>query len=331
MSLLIRWQEVAEGLSGELAEFLFNVTPLSTPGGHAALLSSIRTPCLPKEVDTWMTGGRTVIQSHGFRKLPLEIFDMVMDQLQWMELFVLALTCKDILSALRSRLLTVLKELHAPWRNCPLILLGRNTAQHNGLPTSIHLTSHQRAKIMNGAIRRYGEHTDSYTYALGRTDPLYHLRRHIPKGLRDAGRSGRGSWRSTSTSTIGDCQRFCVLWGSGAPVCYPDGTPVLCNVSKAEYVRADGLTAPDVTLAHALLVRIAWSTDTSTGFPCADGVAQALTSGPWAGDKVSVDTMETLPTLPLGRREEGWVDVTSEVNWLLWNLWTASHQQDHGA
>ena len=270
-----------------------------------------------------MTVGRTVIQRHGLWKLPLEIFDMVMDQLQWMELFVLALTCKDMLSALRCRQLAVLKGLHAPWRNCRLILLGRNTTERDSLPASLHLPDYQRAKIVNGAIGRY--------HALGRTDPLYHLRRHIPQGLRDAGRSGRGSWRPTSTSTMSDCQRFCVLWGSGAPVCYPDGLPVLCNVSKAEYVRADGLTAPDVTLVHALLVRIAWSTDTSTGFPCADGVAQALASGPWAGDKVSVDTMETLPTLPVGRREEGWVDVTSEVNWLLWNLWTASHQQDHGA
>ncbi|KAH9884814.1 hypothetical protein C8Q73DRAFT_749370 [Cubamyces lactineus] len=316
-------QQVAEGLSGDLAEFLFDLTPSSTPGGHSALLSSIRTPCLPKEVETWMRSGRTVIQRYGFGKLPLEIFDMVIGRLQSMDLFVLALTCKDMLSALRTPLLNALKELHAPWQNCRLILLGRNTTRSADLPTSLHLSAHPLAKIVGGAVGRYG---NGYTYALGRADPLYHLRRHVPKALRDAGRSTRGSLRPASTSAMSDCQRFCILWGCGAPVCYPDGPPVLCNVSKGEYICADGLTVPDATLAHALLVRIAWSTDSSTGFDCTDEIAETLASGPWAGDKVSVDTLETLPTLPVGLREQGWVDVTPEVDWLLCKLWTASQQ-----
>ncbi|KAI0330953.1 hypothetical protein GY45DRAFT_1323101 [Cubamyces sp. BRFM 1775] len=324
-------QEVAEGLSAILADFFFRATLPSTPGAHTALLSSIRRPSLPKEVDTWMASGRTIIQRYGFGKLPLEVFDMIMDQLQSMDLFVLALTCKSMLCALRTRLLSTLKELHAPWQNCRLILLGRNPSHRDDLPASLHLSADERAKIFDVVMERYRNHANRYTYAFGRADPFYYLLEHLPKGLRDVEKSGRGSRRPGPTSVTRDWRRLCVLWGCGAPICYPDGQPVLCNASKGEYIRADGLTAPDTTLAHALLVQIVWSADPLTSFPrlCAEEVARTIASGPWAGDRVSVETMETLPTLPTERREEGWDDVTSRVDSLLWKLWTAGHLQGH--
>ncbi|KAI0650872.1 hypothetical protein C8Q79DRAFT_410963 [Trametes meyenii] len=102
-----------------------------------------------------------------------------------------------------------------------------------------------------------------------------------------------------------------------------DSVEVVCNLSKGEYIRADGftLTPYPVDLGQALLARIAWSTS-------ANGVVirghkaflKELTRGPWAGDRFAVTTIDALPALARGPGlPEGgeWRDTTAGVDRLL--------------
>ncbi|KAI8989853.1 hypothetical protein BD414DRAFT_577653 [Trametes punicea] len=330
-------KQVAEGLSGRLGDFFFDETPEVVPGGHTALISSLRTPRIPRQADVWLARGKTVQQRHGFGKLPVEILDNVLSYLDEIDLFMLALTCKAFLSTLRPRLLVHLKELHAPWQNCRLILLGSNTTRYWDLPPGVMseeewkeilLTrKHLSSSGLRPSLKRAGKQV--YESALGRNDLLYYLRKHVPQGLRDevlrGCGSGLGIWDLNRRT--GDCWRFACLRGCGAPLQYPDGPPVLCNVSQGEYVREDSLTVPEnMTLAHALLACIAWSTDPSIAMECSDEYIEVLTKGRWAGDRVCVVTLDTLPPSPAN-----WTDVSADVDALLWDLFLANCSSDDGS
>lgn len=95
---------------------------------------------------------------------------------------------------------------------------------------------------------------------------------------------------------------------------------VLCNLSKAEYVRGDGVDklasfasqkqpGVYVNLGHVVLANICWSADPSCAMT--DEISAKLTRGQWAGDRFEVTS--------LGSLREGieWKDVTKrEVKWL---------------
>ena len=141
-------------------------------------------------------------------------------------------------------------------------------------------------------------------------------------------------WR-TDGRAPDDAERFVALYGDGrgAPHTHPRGERagrrVLCNLAKGEYVRAEGLRAPDyANLAHALLARIGWSSSPEVGMVCAEAFKPQLTEGAWAGDRFCIVTVgdgadgavdvEELPDLEGGLR---WKDVTEEVDALLKHIW----------
>ncbi|KAI0677683.1 hypothetical protein C8Q78DRAFT_105396 [Trametes maxima] len=127
-------------------------------------------------------------------------------------------------------------------------------------------------------------------------------------------------------SSVGanDVRNLEALWGVRYET--SDSVQVVCNLSKGEYIRADGftLTPYPVDLGQALLARITWSTSVS-------GVAmrgkkaffKELTQGPWAGDRFVVTTIDALPALEPGPGLEGgleWRDTTAGVDRLLSHL-----------
>ena len=96
------------------------------------------------------------------------------------------------------------------------------------------------------------------------------------------------------------------------------------EVSKGEYVRADGLAVPShANLAHALLARICWSSSREVGMVCADDYRPQLTAGTWAGDRFCVTSLDVLPEteMDLSDEKREWRDVTREVSEVLAHIW----------
>lgn len=267
---------------------------------------------------------------------------MIFDDLRMRDSVMFAITCKSLLIIGKRRLLAVLKALHAPWQNRRLILLGIDiTSGRADLPAGL-LTDAEWQKIENApllkplsgvaALRITGLNLYGpayYKVALGKRDPLYHLRRRVPTTLRPVKGPSYGQWNTPSGAESAkrsegpsDFRLFSVLWGC-AGVAYPEGARVLCNTVKDEYIREDGLTVAqdraDVTLAHALLARIAWANaDYNIAVNCADWAKAEIRRGSWAGDRFCVVTMDTLPTL--GPGVGPWRDVTDAVDKLLTHL-----------
>ncbi|OJT15480.1 hypothetical protein TRAPUB_7351 [Trametes pubescens] len=326
-------QQRAQTLFGTLDQLLLEGTPKEDPGGHTALLNSLRTPCLPRKVDEWLSAGCIARQHSPLAWLPVELLDMVLDELLMRDVVMFAITCKSLLSITKRRVLSVLKALHAPWQNGRLILRMNTTYERADLPAGLftdaeweriataHLSRAVHAKFLN----LWG--STQYEVALGRRDPLYHLRRRAPTTLRPGVKGPYGQWNMPSSAVSAkrsegpsDFRMFSVLWGC-AGVAYPEGARVLCNISKGEYIREDTLTVArdtGATLAHALLARIAWSTQRSITVECAGWAKEELRHGSWAGDRVCVVTMDTLPAL--GREVGPWTDVTDAVDRLLWDI-----------
>lgn len=97
---------------------------------------------------------------------------------------------------------------------------------------------------------------------------------------------------------------------------YPTN-PVLRNLTKKEYVRADALTLPHgyrvwygsnpVTLGHAVMSRIVWSADPTVSIALSDEFADKFIHGVWAG--CAFDIVE----LGEWAERDGWNDVSAEV------------------
>lgn len=280
-----------------------------------------------REVDRWLAGARTVLQPSALSRLPVELLDMVFDGLQMQDVVMLAITCKRLLAVGARHVLAILTQLHAPWCHNRLILLGDDTSERASLPAGLYSDAEWH-EIQPGPVHAPGLSYRSliarYTAALGRQDVLLHMR--VPRKLR-AEKGMFDGYRPPGTARRregpSDFRMFGVLWGC-AGLAYAGGAQVLCNESKGEYVREDGLTDTGATLAHALLARIAWSTAHSVTVNCSEEARQEVGRGPWAGDRFCVVTMDTLPTL--GRGVGPWRDVTEAVDRLLVHLWTDDNE-----
>ena len=76
----------------------------------------------------------------------------------------------------------------------------------------------------------------------------------------------------------------------------------------------------NVTLGHALIVQLLWSSDPSCDFDIPEEYHERILQGPWAGDRFCIINLHGLPELkPHVERE--WVDVTERVDALLRHLW----------
>ena len=98
---------------------------------------------------------------------------------------------------------------------------------------------------------------------------------------------------------------------------------VLCNLSKGEYVRANGLENDEITLTHALLSQICWSDDSSVAMMLDDESRKELVHGPWTGDRFCITTLEDMPK---EYRRTEWKDVTERVATFVQHLDKACRQ-----
>ncbi|KAI0650880.1 hypothetical protein C8Q79DRAFT_1101776 [Trametes meyenii] len=285
-------EETGGGLpGGPLGYFFFFKRNLDhVLGCYRGLLNSLRPPCMPepqiRENTHWLSEGKTIVQRRALLKLPPEVLDQILEELQGHDIkFMLEIACKF------------------PLCNCRLILLGQNTRGRAALPRGL-LTDAEWDII--GAVREGGLAAfakQKYIPALGERDTLHHLRRTSSRKLHDE--MCNAPWAMRKTRRLNHYRMFCVLWGC-AGVAYSAGPLVLCNLSKGEYVREGKLISQwhlGVTLAHALLACIAWSLDASGSMKCLDEFLHEFTHGLWASDRFEVSTVETLPTSTYGNRQ----------------------------
>ena len=76
---------------------------------------------------------------------------------------------------------------------------------------------------------------------------------------------------------------------------------VLCNLTKAEYVRENGITIPPGSrafpLVNVLISQICWS---EGDWDMDENTTQTLIHGPWAGHRFCCIRLKDLPDVPKG-------------------------------
>ncbi|KAI0722527.1 hypothetical protein C8Q76DRAFT_670580 [Earliella scabrosa] len=316
----------------KIGEFFFDEFP--------GLIEALRLPTLPREVNAWLMCGKVALQPGPFGKLSPEVIDMVYAQFtsddDLEHVIRLAITCKRLLAVGKPHLLRLLQAYHACWAGCRLICLGEYTINDAALPVGF-LTDAEKHKIATTEIPVLGE-PDEYRKCLALHACELYSHRY---GTRE---SFDPRWAYTDRrmralrkmhKEDGDAQRlleldmFNTLY-KYAPT-YPNGIIVLCNLSKAEYVREDRLTVMERTnmfgLIHGLMSRICWATSRDISFYCGDEYMERLVKGPWAGDRFCIATLKEMPLLKIGAGKE-WKDVTAEVDELLLHLWKANQMYD---
>ncbi|KAI0722519.1 hypothetical protein C8Q76DRAFT_364518 [Earliella scabrosa] len=313
-------REVSKQACGELATWLFYP--------HEQLMNQLSIPCLPKEVDDWLADGPVRPPVGPIAKLPIEAIDLLFDQLHELhEVIYLAITCKSLLTIGKRHLLRATKQHYAPWAGCRLISIGDSTRNLADLPPHL-LTDAERKEVETtelASLCEFGEYDRSLSNF---ASELYKRVFHMDWRMELINTASRLCYElersrfppgSVPASVVRDYQMFSLLHGDGRRATFPDGTRVLCNLSKGEYVREDGLTVPSyANLAHALLARICWSSALLDDLECEGGFKERLAHGPWAGDRFCITTLELLPGIEEGR---AWQDVTQEVHELLSHIW----------
>ena len=112
-----------------------------------------------------------------------------------------------------------------------------------------------------------------------------------------------------------------------------DGRPetewILCNWTKAEYVRASAVaeltgtqcrgpwTSDSLSLGHVLITQICWSSDASAAM-CYEG---PITRGPWAGHYFGITTVDNLSQDNNCVNKQPWTDVTERIVKEVLEIW----------
>ena len=265
--------------------------------------------------------------------LSTELLQLMFDELlEYHEIVLFAVTCKMLLAAGVPRLTRAYREEYAPWVNCRLICLG-DYAKHQGVLEFPFLTDEEKeelkARVAAKDPKLYEYTSELYSiaeskYTWGR-DAIYKARMAISTVYGDREWSNPRRYpkdaveRELISSLLPDYAFGRVDRRSS------DGTEVLCNLSKGEYVRADGLgpTSSDADdtegndggsqsppLTRALVSQICWSDDQSVSMGLTREVAERLVRGPWIGDRFVITTLEDMPDK---YRRIDWKDVTERV------------------
>lgn len=285
------------------------------------------------EVETWLKRGDYALQPGPLGKLSPEVLDIIFWNVSCVQDAVrFAITCKILLDVGQPHLLRLLQGCHAPWANARLICLGCDTGRNEDLPLDL-LTKDELHEVVTCVHphvldclepgqephfalvacetykRRYGTTNHHHLERYNELDRLHEEAAANPKLALDF-----------------EMYEKLYLFSDTESV-YPPGALVLCNLSKAEYVREDRLSkmvrkihgwVEEFGLMQALLSRICWSVDPSISMCCDKKYKERLTKGPWAGDRFCVVTLDTMPRLNVAKE---WKDVTAEVDKLLAHLW----------
>ncbi|KAI0677682.1 hypothetical protein C8Q78DRAFT_987974 [Trametes maxima] len=322
---------------------------------HERFVDSLRTQHLPQAYDDLLTQGRPAAKQHGrLGKLPVELLGMIFDELPSNDALRFAVTCKLLLAAGKQRLTQTLSDRYPSWRGDRILLLGDWFNTREDLPAGLftdaewnegvqialeNIEPEGREAALAEGISMHSFAWISYEKGSFSDSPFRPYNGNRPCDLtweiwenlgprpgRDRGLTIDEDDESTLIPwAIGkaDIRNLNALW----KVRYETGgVEVACNLSKGEYIRADGFTVPPaVSLGQALLTRIAWSTGGNAAI-CGDHeFLDELTKGTWAGDRLAVTTIDALPALGPEVGGGQWRDMTEEVDRLLWHLWTKNY------
>lgn len=288
-----------------------------------------RTLDIRTTIDGWLRTGSTAIQPGPLGKLAPELLGMIFEGLSgFREVAYLCLTCKLMMNVGQRRLHRVTREFFTPWAGCRLICLGdyfRNQKLPPGLLTDEEKHEIQRAPLKDvedGAEDRLYLHAEAYY------KPLFGWGCDAP---RDEWWIGGHAILSKALKpymppelvyedpTIrADKERYEAL---SQPGLAGSSAVVLCNLTKAEYVRENGITMPPGSrafpLVNVLISQICWSDEGDWDMD--ENTTQTLIHGPWAGDRFCCIGLKDLPDVPKGL--EKWLDVTERVNTFLLEIW----------
>ena len=230
------------------------------------------------------------------------------------------------------RLNRVTREFFGNWVGCRLICLG-DWSKDKELPAGL-LTDEEKHEIQTAELEDVEEDAEDrlssyapeyFKYVFGdlwNNVPRWEVIKGpeaITKRFLKSGMRRTLVWETPQICA--DIERYKEL-------CHPelvgdrDSAVVLCNLTKAEYVRANGITVPSdsVGFLHALLSQICWSEIPEFAMDLDDETSQKLVHGPWAGDRFCITRLDELPELPKGLEE--WLDVTEKVNAFLLSVWS---------
>ncbi|KAI0758174.1 hypothetical protein C8Q74DRAFT_1303621 [Fomes fomentarius] len=330
--LCIDRKEKSPEVGGKLGEFFFD--------SFSSLLEALRLPILPSEVETWLKRGDCALQPGSLGKLSPEVLDIIFWNVSSVQDAVrFAITCKLLLDVGQPHLLRLLQGCHAPWANARLICLGRDTDRNADLPPDL-LTKdelHQVVTCVHPHVLDCLEPGQEPHFALVACETYknkygttsYHARTEYYDELSRLHEEAAANPKLALEVKM--YKELCIFSVTGPA--YPPGALVLCNLSKAEYVREDRLSkmvrkihgwVEEFGLMHALLSRICWSVDPSISMCCDKKYKERLTKGPWAGDRFCVVTLETMPRPNVAKE---WKDVTAEVDKLLAHLWKVNTEK----
>ncbi|TBU45172.1 hypothetical protein BD309DRAFT_989711 [Dichomitus squalens] len=341
-------RETRLGGGAKLGEFFFD--------SMRELYDSLRYPCLPKDVDKWLSRGSFALQPGPLGKLSRELLDTIFEALlevsendespPLLQLVLLSVTCKLLLSAGKSHILRQLISIHARAADCRLVCIGEyadgeeqappgmlTAAEIEEIATTPHeweeddgedgpdAATREERTFALFAINGY----DKATEVLGEFNQFH---TQLSGALTDA------LWKLKAAPNPQRTFQLKMIWklvglDSYRPI-YPGGPNILCNLSKSEFVREDTLVElirgwHRVTLAHALLSRICWSTEPSISMVCKAKYRDILVQGPWAGDRFRIVSADSMPAPKVGTE---WKDVTKDVNRLLRHLWRHEMNDD---
>ncbi|KAI0722525.1 hypothetical protein C8Q76DRAFT_793569 [Earliella scabrosa] len=274
----------------------------------------------PKEVDEVLTKGRVAMQPGPLGSLSAELLRLLFDELhEFRDIVLFAITCKMLLAAGVPRLTRAYQEEFAPWVNCRLVCLG-DRAQQEGVLAFPSLTDEEKDELKARAAAAKDPKQYDYTSALYIiANDTYHSQHETDKARRAIrtlyGRRWKDAQERELISKLLPDHVLRRVKRSSA------GTEVLCNLSKGEYVRAEGLTLPgdcyarrvedsQTLLTLALMSQICWSDDISISMPINEDAAQRIIRGPWVGDRFVITTLEDMPDK---YRRIDWKDVTERV------------------
>ncbi|KAI1795034.1 hypothetical protein LXA43DRAFT_1178937 [Ganoderma leucocontextum] len=315
-------------------------------------------PRMPKVVDKWLSHGPIVSQpSSLIGKLSTEELDMIFEAIlpapavgtegdltaNFLSCIFLAICCKRLLAVGKPHILRGYIAREARAADCRLVCLGEYAGSDDqappGMLTEAELKEIATTKMVweDGDIAEYGEERRDklvmerrlHIFAVELYTPLAKVWRALDGALSDKLYDSREELGSACS-----LDRDMITALAGQPT-YRSGPNVLYNLVKGEYVREDELVVcgkdpKNVTLVHALLSRICYSSD--WGFVCeicGSEVASTFKKGPWAGDRFCIrSARDGRPVLKAGAGFTEWRDVTKEVNVFLRQLWKGVMGED---
>ncbi|EJF62202.1 hypothetical protein DICSQDRAFT_135794 [Dichomitus squalens LYAD-421 SS1] len=341
-------RETGLGGGAKLGEFFFD--------DMRDLYDSLRYPYLPKDVDKWLSRGSFALQPGPLGKLSRELLDTIFEALlevteddespPLFHLVLLSVTCKMLLSVGKSHILRQLISIHARAANCRLVCIGEYADGEEQAPPGM-LTAAESEEIAttpqeweeddgeDGPDAATRESRTFAVFAINGYDQVTELlgefnqfHTHLSCEISTA------HWELKAAPDPQRTLELKMIWklvglDTYRPI-YPGGPNILCNLSKSEFVREDTLVKlmrgwHRVTLAHALLSRICWSTEPGISMMCGEKYRDSLVQGPWAGDRFRIVSADSMPAPKVGT---DWKDVTKDVNRLLRHLWRHEMEDD---